>query len=100
MSDVGMERFYRSALNEVADVVFGGAAPGVFGAGRKSDEELAAELYRAGEELHVGDSVRHGADEATVVSIEQGDGPFDEPRVRLSSGLGIGARCVEKAGGE
>lgn len=168
MSDVGMERFYRSALNEVADVVFGGAAPGVFGAGRKSDEELAAELYRAvaercippsgapvthdgcivregwtyfrrrdgleltvqavrgdiavtrigpvrgdelvrdrptaydraGEELYVGDSVRHGSDEATVVSIEQGDGPFDEPRVRLSSGLGVGARCVEKVGGE
>ena len=55
---------------------------------------------RAGEELHVGDSVRHGADEATVVSIEQGDGPFDETRVRLSSGLGVGARCVEKVGGE
>lgn len=168
MSDVGMERFYRSALNEVADVVFGGAAPGVFGAGRKSDEELAAELYRAvaercippsgapvthdgyivregwtyfrrkdgleltvqavrgdvavtrigpvrgdelvrdrptaydrgGEELHVGDSVRHGADEATVVSVEQGDGPFDETRVRPSSGLGVGARYVEKVGGE
>ena len=47
MSDIGMERFYRSALNELADVVFGGSAPGVFGAGRKSDEELAAELYRA-----------------------------------------------------
>ena len=169
MSDIGMERFYRSALNELADVVFGGgSAPGVFGAGRKSDEELAAELYRAvaercippsgapvthdgcivregwtyyrrrdgleltvqavrgdvavtrigpvrgdelvrdrptaydwvGAELHVGDRVCHGSDEATVVSIEMGDGPFDEPRVKLSNGLGIGARYVQRVGDE
>ena len=38
--------------------------------------------------------------EVYLNSIEMGDGPFDEPRVKLSNGLGIGARYVERVGDE